>query len=177
MDILSEIFGEGKNLSTLQTCARAIAIFLVTLALIRISGRRSFGMRSAYDNIIVILLGAILGRTVVGASEFFPTVSAAFVIVLMHRSFAWLAMSNKRFGHIIKGKKIILYENGSFHEKNMKRALLTEKEFYASLRKTTNLDSLETIKCAYMETNGEVSFVKTDEKFSLSARHILSKNN
>ena len=160
MEILSKIFGEGKDLNIYQMCLRAIVIFFITLFLIRVSGRRSFGMRSPFDNIIVILLGAILSRTIVGASEFLPTISAAFVIVFMHRLFAWIAMSYQQFGAIIEGEKIILYENGILINGNMKKALLSEKDLYESLRKTLNMDSLENIKCAYMECNGEISFIK-----------------
>jgi uncharacterized membrane protein YcaP (DUF421 family) len=162
METISQIFGEGKDLATSQMCARAAIIFLVTLLLIRLSGRRSFGMHYAFDNIIVILLGAILSRTIVGASAFIPTVSAALVIVLMHRGFAWLGLTVRGFNRVIKGDKIILYEDGQLLPDNLKRALISEKDLEASLRTTLQEQSLANIKCAYMECNGEISFVKKD---------------
>jgi uncharacterized membrane protein YcaP (DUF421 family) len=160
MEVLVKIFGEGKDLDTLQMCARAVFVFLVTLLLIRISGRRSFGMRSALDNIIVILLGAILSRTIVGASAFGPTVSAALVIVFMHRVFAWLGLRIKGFNRVIVGEKILLYEHGKLLHENMERALVSKKDLEASLRTTLQEQSLLNIECAYMECNGEISFVK-----------------
>jgi hypothetical protein len=45
---------------------------------------RSFGGRTALDNIIVILLGALLSRAIVGASGFFPLIASSFVIVIIH---------------------------------------------------------------------------------------------
>ncbi|WP_254560130.1 DUF421 domain-containing protein [Dyadobacter diqingensis] len=160
MEVITDIFGEGKNLNTYHMCLRAAVVFLLTLILIRISGRRSFGMRSPFDNIIVMLLGAILARTVVGASEFIPTVCAAFVIVIMHRLFAFLATTNEHFSSYIKGERIVLYENGQMIGENMKRALVSEKDFYECLRKSLSMESLESIDRAYMECNGEISFVK-----------------
>src|ERR1700730_6298922 len=45
MALIRELFGEGRNLSVLQMGMRGILVFLIALVLIRISGRRSFGMR------------------------------------------------------------------------------------------------------------------------------------
>jgi uncharacterized membrane protein YcaP (DUF421 family) len=50
------VFGEGKDLSTLQMAMRTIVVFIACLALIRISGRRSFGNPSPLDYVVAILL-------------------------------------------------------------------------------------------------------------------------
>jgi uncharacterized membrane protein YcaP (DUF421 family) len=64
MNALLAIFGEGRNLDTLQMVARAIVAFLAMLVLIRISRRRSFGQRSPFDAVVAVLLGATLSRAV-----------------------------------------------------------------------------------------------------------------
>ena len=60
MDVLTAIFGEGRDLDSLQTAMRAVAVFFAALILIRISGRRAFGQRSPFDYVVAILLGATL---------------------------------------------------------------------------------------------------------------------
>jgi len=54
--------------------ARSVVVFVITLLLLRISGRRSFGLRTPLDNIISIILAAVLSRAIVGASPFFSMV-------------------------------------------------------------------------------------------------------
>src|ERR1700754_300828 len=111
MELLVTIFGEGKDLGVLQMSCRGIVVFIIALALIRLSGRRSFGIRTPLDNIITISLGAILSRAIVGASAFLPIIVCCFVIVTLHRGFSWLVVNNKAFGRFIEGDKIVLFKN------------------------------------------------------------------
>lgn len=160
METITQLFGEGENQTVLQMSLRAVVIFIITLILLRIAGRRSFGMKSPFDNIIVILLGAILSRALVGASEFLPTVASATVIAVLHRLGAWVGTLNFRFGVLIKGQKIVLFDQGKLDHENMRRALISESDLYTSLRNTMNVETFDSIERAYMENNGRISFVR-----------------
>jgi len=92
MDAIYLLFGQGRDLDPLQMSLRAVLVFLIALVLIRVSGRRSFGQRSPFDSVVVILLGATLSRAIVGASPFVATVLASLVIVVCHRLLAWICM-------------------------------------------------------------------------------------
>jgi uncharacterized membrane protein YcaP (DUF421 family) len=159
-EIIFKFFGEGKDLNCLQMCSRSIVVFLFTLILIRISGRRSFGIRTPLDNIIVILLGTVLGRAIVGASAFMPVIAASLLIVLIHRAFSWLIVHSRSFADIVEGKKIVLFENGKFIKENMDKALVHEEDIMQGVRKSALTNDLDTIKEIYIERNGEISAVK-----------------
>ena len=160
MEYLLKIFGEGKNLNALQMSSRGIVIFFVALILIRVSGRRSFGVRSPLDNIITISLGAIMSRAVVGASAFVPVIICCFVIVSLHRGIGWLIASNKRFGGIIEGEKILVFQDGHFLPDNMKRALLCREDIMQGVRKSALTEDMEKIEKVYMERNGDISAIR-----------------
>jgi uncharacterized membrane protein YcaP (DUF421 family) len=160
MDVITNLFGEGNDLNALQMSCRAIVIFLISLVLIRIAGRRSFSLHAAFDNIIVILLGAILSRTVVGVSPFIPTIVACFVISVLHRLFGIMSVYYPSFENVIKGKKILLYQDGVLFKEHFRRSLTTENDILEEVRLTANVDSLDKIKTVYMEKNGRISAVK-----------------
>jgi uncharacterized membrane protein YcaP (DUF421 family) len=160
MEIWDDIFGQGKDLNSLQMSLRAIIISVVTLLLIRISGRRSFGMKLPFDNVTVILLGAILSRAIVGVSPMIPTIAAALTIVLMHRGFAWLSLKNKWLSRIAKGKKIVLYQNDKLQEVNMTKALVSEEDLKENIRVKIQQEGFQEIEQAFMERSGEISFIK-----------------
>lgn len=161
MEIVGLVFGRhGENLSVLQMVSRAILVFFISLILLRLSGRRSFGMRLPLDNIIVILLGAVLSRAVVGASPFLPTVAAATAIVALHRMVGYVQVKNKELSHWLQGHRILLFENGIFLKRNLVRALVSEEDIYEVMRLQAFDENLETIDKVYMERNGRISIIK-----------------
>ena len=160
MEIIGKFFGNGSDLTALQMSCRAIVTFFVAVILVRISVRRSFSMRSAFDNIIALLLGAVLSRIVYGASPFLPTVSACLVISVLHRLVALLSVTNHNLGHLFKGEKIILFQDGKVVKKNLRRSLLSEKDLMEEVRLKINRDSLDGINIIYMERNGAISVLE-----------------
>src|ERR1700722_5238940 len=120
------IFGQGRDLNSLQMVCRAIISFFITLALIRIAGIRTFGKKTPFDNVITIMLGSIFSRVVVGASPFIPTTLACLAFVLIHRLLAWLSLYNDTIGGWIKGEASSLYADGQRNERNMRAARISE---------------------------------------------------
>ena len=147
----------------MQMSTRAVLVFIIALILIRISGRRSFGLRMPFDNIIVVLLGAILSRIVVGASPFLPVVAACLIIALIHRLFGWLVVHYKSFRKLVEGDKILVFQKGRFIQKNLDKALACEEDIMQGIRKTVLTDNLEKIDRVYMECNGEISAIEKEK--------------
>jgi len=162
METLNELFGTGKDLTAIQMSCRGIVIFIITLILLRISGRRSFGMKTPLDNIIVILLGALLSRAVVGASPFWPIVAASLVLVIMHRLFGWVTVYSKGFRKLTQGNKIAVYENGKWMEDNLGKALICKEDVLQGVRKSALTEDMNKVQAVYMERNGEISVVKRE---------------
>ena len=160
MELIFQMFGEGKDLTVLQMTARAIVVFIVTLILIRISGRRSFGLHTPLDNIITIMLGAVMSRAVVGASDFMPVMAASAVLVLIHRFFAYLMVHHPGFSRLIAGEKMLLFKEGNFIERNMDRAQVCKEDILQEVRKAALTEDLHSIEKIYIERNGEVNSVK-----------------
>lgn len=160
METLTKIFGEGKDLNALQMGSRGAVVFIIALILIRISGRRSFGVRSPLDNIITISLGAILSRAIVGASDFIPVIVTCFVIVVLHRLFGMMIAHSKTFGRLVEGNKMVLFENASFNDDNMKKALVCQEDIMQGVRKSALTEDMDKIKVVYIERNGDISSIK-----------------
>lgn len=162
MEYFIEFWGEGKNLQWYQMCMRALMSFFLVLVFLRISGRRSFGMRTPQDNIVVILLGSMMSRAIVGATPFGSVMAASFILVLLHRIAAWFAVHSKTLSKIIDGEKICLYKDKIFLKKNMARALISEEDIMQEIRKAISTGDIEKVEMIYIERTGELSIIEKD---------------
>ncbi len=162
MEWISLLFGSGTELNALQMSCRAVLAFFITLILIRIAGVRVFGKKSPFDNVVIIMLGSILSRAVVGASPFIATCVACLAFSLIHWLLGKLSVHYDKIGRLVKGDKKILYANGRENKKNMDRAHISQKDLEEGIRLRINADSLEHVKEIYIERNGEISIVKKD---------------
>lgn len=157
---LETLIGHGRDLNSLQMICRAIISFFITLLFLRIAGVRTFGKRSAFDNVIIIMLGSILSRIVVGASPMIPTILACLVFVVIHSMLGWLGYYNDRIGRMIKGEASLLFSNGMEHEKNMKRTQVSRKDLLEAVRKELHQVDFEQVKEIYLERSGDLSVIK-----------------
>jgi len=157
-----KFWGTGEDLTVLQMSVRAVCIFFITLLLIRLSGMRTFGKKSAFDIIITIMLGAILSRGITGASSFGGVVAAAAVMVVIHRVVALISMRSPFIAKIVEGESLLLYKNNKIQWKNMKRSSLSLHDLQESIREKINENSFDNVHEIYIESNGKISVVKKE---------------
>lgn len=155
-DIVQILFGDGERLDALQMAMRSAIVFVLALAMIRISGRRSFGQRRPFDACTTVLLGAVLSRAVVGASPFWPTMAAGAVIVLLHRVVAMASQRWPCFETLVSGDKRELVRDGRRDEEEMRKALITQRDLDESVRKKAG-DEGRPLRRAVLERDGVIT--------------------
>ena len=160
MQIIYELFGQGQNLNALQMSLRAIVIFFIALTLIRYTGMRAFGIETAFDTCIIIMLGAVLTRAIVGASPFIPTVAASVALVTVHKIIATISVNNQMISHLVKGTPYSLYKEGKLNDKNLKKCMLSFGDIMEEVRLKLNQNNLDDIDEIFMERTGKISVIK-----------------
>ena len=160
MEIINDLFGHGPDLNSLQMSVRAIVVFFIALLLIRFTGMRIFGIKSAFDTCIIIMLGSVLSRAIVGVSPFIPTVIASVVLMLIHKIIAGISVSNQLVSHLVKGKPLSLYKNGVLDQKNIKKCALSFGDVMEEIRLAINQNNLDNIDEIFMERTGKISVIQ-----------------
>jgi uncharacterized membrane protein YcaP (DUF421 family) len=153
-----------KDLSFLQTTCRAIVIFISALIAIRTGDKRSLARKTAFDVTLIVILGAILSRAINGSASFFPTLVASFVLVFIHRVFAWLGFRWHWFGSLLKGRPASLIEHGQLNRAAMRRHCVSQDDLEEDLRLSLNEEELAKVRSARLERSGDVSFIPAREQ-------------
>jgi len=164
-ELLQTLLGistEPKELTFLQVSVRGVIVFIATLVMVRLSSKRSLAEKTAFDAVLVVIIGSMLSRAINGSAAFLPTLGSGFVLVLLHRLFGLTAFYSHAFGIVLKGKPAVLIQNGRLQHKNMLWNHISEHDLQEDMRLEAKTDDLSKIKTARVERSGDISFIKTE---------------
>jgi uncharacterized membrane protein YcaP (DUF421 family) len=138
---------------------RAAIIFLFVFALTRLLGRRELNSLEPFDLILLVVTGDLVQQGVTqNDNSLTGAVLAISTIGLLTVLLSWLSYRFKRVRPILDGEPIVLVEDGELIAANLRRQRLTREEIGAEAR-LEGISSLEDVRWAILETNGQISFV------------------
>ena len=164
-DVFNTVFGiHDQSLTWWQMSVRAIGVFFAALFIIRVGSHRIFGKNTAFDIVLGIIYGSVLSRAITGNSPFWPTLAAAFTLVMLHKGLAALAYhTDVGFGNMIKGRPQVLVKDGQLQEKAMRKNSVTRNDLLEAVRSSGAITDLELVDQAYLERSGEISIILKKE--------------
>jgi len=139
---------------------RAAVAFLFILLLTRIVGRRELNTLEPFDLILLVTIGDLVQQGVT-QNDFSVTglTLAVGTIAVMTVVFSYLPWRFQVLRPLLEGEPVILIEDGNVIEKNLRRHRLTQEEIAAEARQE-QIDSLDHIRWAVLETSGKISFIE-----------------
>ena len=153
---------EPKELTFLQVSLRGVTVFIATLIMVRLGSKRSLAEKTAFDAVLIVIIGSMLARAINGSEAFFPTLGAGFVLILLHRVFGLAAYYSHAFGILVKGRPVMLVQDGRLQRKNMLWEHITQHDLEEDMRLEVNTDNLSEMQAARLERSGDISFIKAD---------------
>jgi uncharacterized membrane protein YcaP (DUF421 family) len=140
---------------------RAAFGFLFLFFVTRIVGRRELSTMEPFDLILLVVLGDLVQQGVT-QSDYSITglVLAIGTMGLMTVSFSYLSFRVRRLRPLLDGEPIVLVQDGEALMRNLKRERITIEELAASARFQAQIESIDEVKWAVLETNGQISWIK-----------------
>lgn len=141
---------------------RAVVVYIVLMALLRLSGKRAVGQFTSFDMVLLILVGNAVQNGMTGGDNSL-TAALLLCIVLMALNYgvAYVIARSSTAHKLVEGVPVLLARDGKVFEHVLKREHISRKDFDEALRQEEN-GKPEEISFATLETNGRISFVMKD---------------
>lgn len=157
LDLKRMFIGDETPLFLVEIAFRTTVIFVFTLLLLRLLGKRGVAQHSLFEVTIVIGLGAAVGDPMFQADV--PLVHSMVVltvIVVLYRGFLSLLRRSELFERFVEGTPTCLVTDGRVDTKALAVERLAPEELFEVLR-GSGITHLGEVKRAYIEQSGKVS--------------------
>lgn len=156
------IFGQSTDYIRMLIIGPLSYIFLILF--IRVAGKRTLSKMNAFDLIITVSLGSTFATVILNNSiTLFQGMTALLLLILLQYLVTFTSVRSKTVSRLIKSEPALLYYEGKFLEKNMKKERVVKDEMDQFLR-IEGYSSYEKISAVILETDGSLSVLSSDGK-------------
>jgi uncharacterized membrane protein YcaP (DUF421 family) len=138
---------------------RAIVGFCFVLFLTRVIGRRELSQLEPFDLILLVMIGDLVQQGIT-QNDFSVTgmLLVGGTIGVLTVAVSYLSFKFPRLRPILDGEPVIVVEDGRPIERNLVQNRITLEELAAAAR-MQQIASLDEVRWAVLETNGNISFI------------------
>lgn len=150
------------------SAASIVTLFILT----KLIGYRQMSQMSMFDYINGITIGSIAAEMATALDKnplhgiVAMTVYALFAVLL-----SFLSMKSIKLRRFIVGRPVILLNNGSIYEKNLRKAKIDINEFLTQCRVSGYFD-ISKLQSAVLEADGRISFLPLSTERPLTAADV-----
>lgn len=134
--------------------------YLCLVVILRVTGNRTLSQMNSFDFIITLAMGSTFASTILQKDvAFFDGLLALFLLVMLQFFITKLSVKFSGISKLIKTEPRLLYHNGQFLDKSMKKARVSKEEIEAATRQQ-GLTTVAQVEAAVLESNGKISVIK-----------------
>lgn len=149
-----------------------VFVYLLTLALTRILGRKLISQMTFFDFILGIMIGnAAVNSSTVKENPSLSSFVSLLIIFLLTLIIDTIHMKSIRFRKFIDSEPVVVIEKGKINDQNVKRLRLSIEELNMLLREK-NYFNIADVESAVFETDGKLSVQGKAEKQALTPSDI-----
>jgi uncharacterized membrane protein YcaP (DUF421 family) len=159
LDTLLGLSLKSEQLGYGHMAARALLMYVLMVIIVRLGKKRFLGRATAFDVILVIMIGSIAARALTGGAPFFPATFGIVVLVALHWLISLAARGSPVFSGLVKGHSTILIKDGKLEKKALSDAHMSDDDLDEDLREQSVANPSEVAE-ARLERSGRLSVVK-----------------
>jgi len=141
----------------LEIALRSVLMFLLTIAALRISGKRGVRQLSLFEFALILVLGSAAGdATIYHDTPLLHAVAVFVVIIALYVLFNYLTDKFPRVERLLEGEPELIVREGEIDLPAFTKASLTGQELNGQLRQM-QVEHLGQVRRLYIEATGEIS--------------------
>jgi len=148
----------------MESVLRAVAIYGFLLLLFRITGKRSLAQITAFDFVLLLIIGEATQQALLGND--FSVINAFIVIATLMLLELALALGKKswpKLDPILDSVPLIIVDHGKLLKDRVANERIDLSDVLAAARERHGLERLEQIKYAVLERSGGISIVPVEK--------------
>jgi uncharacterized membrane protein YcaP (DUF421 family) len=150
---------------------RAVAIYVVFFAGLRLFGKRELGQFTTFDLVLILLVANALQPAITGPDNSLTGgVIIIAVLLVLNRGVALLRSHWPWFDHLIAPQPTIVAKDGKVIKKAMEREGLSQADVEMAIREH-GVAKIDDVKLAVLEEDGSISVVTQDAPTTMRRRH------
>lgn len=143
---------------------RTFIVYVVLLVLLRLAGKREIGQMTAFDIVVILTVANAVQNAMVGPdNSLIGGLVAAAVLIGVNYGVSMLGLRSLLFRNAVRGQSTILVNRGQYLMHNLQREGLTPEDVLMAVREH-EIDSIDRVKLAILETDGSISIVPDESK-------------
>lgn len=161
MDEILALF-EISGAEAVAVVLNAIAIYFAFLLLVRIFGARVLAQLSTFDVVIVVMLGAVAGRSILMDVPVLPAGLLGLGTLILLEVIFGEARRRSRGNRVLNQPPIALVRDGVVDDGALSRAHVTREELASALRQA-GVRRFAEVHFAIFEPNGRISVLRVGD--------------
>ena len=145
-----------------QTLVSCIFIFLISIALARVFGLRSFAKFTSYDFAVTVAIGSIMASVLTSGTSVIHGTFAMFGLLALKLLMSFIHRQWPQTDKVMSNKPILLMKGTTFLTKNMDNANVQREQIIAKLREA-NVLNFNQVKAVILESTGDISVLHTSD--------------
>ncbi|MCP9752984.1 DUF421 domain-containing protein [Ferruginibacter sp. HRS2-29] len=151
------LFGDAPAMFMLEIVFRTIIMYVYTIALLRVLGKRGIGQLSTLELAIIICFGSAVGDPMMGAEvPILHGLTAITAVALLQIGMERVINRNKKVEAIMEGTPECVVDNGRIILQHLDKDNISHEDLFRALR-SKDVEHLGQVRKAFFETSGQVS--------------------
>ncbi|HEX2549018.1 MAG TPA: YetF domain-containing protein [Gammaproteobacteria bacterium] len=144
----------------MESIIRALCIYLFLMLVLRISGARTLNEMTTFDFVLLLIMGDASQQAMTGTD--YSLMNGLLIIttlVVADILMSFLKQKFPKFEKMIDGTPILLMVDGKLKKNIMNKVQVDENDILEAARKAHGLETLQEIKHAILEKDGDITIV------------------